>query len=118
MTCAENIKFCCRQHRFDEDVESSAANQTCVVFWVMVQVEGEGSWLLGFHDLTGGLPDFSFNAAAAHGPEDGAIVTNEHLCGFKRRNGTAHIDDGGDCGPAAVLPQADNFFVDIHRVLF
>src|SRR5580698_1627822 len=116
VTCAENIKIRWRENRLHENLKRPAADETSIVFGILVQIECEGAWLLRFHDFARGLPDFGLNASATDGSDDGAIVSHQHFRRFERRNGSAHVDNGRDCSAMPGLVQLDDLFVEVHLV--
>jgi len=59
--------------------QRAATDQAGVVLWILVEVESQGSRLLGFHDLAGSLPDISLDTASSDGPYNRAIVAHQHF---------------------------------------
>ena len=103
------------QNRLNEDFERTSADESGIVFGVLVEIEAEGAGFFLRDDFAGGLPDFGFDAAATDGSGDGAVVANEHLCALKRGNGAARIDDGGHGTAATLALQLHDLLVEVHE---
>ena len=114
MSGAENVESGDRQDRLDKDFQRSSADQSGIVFGIVVQVERQGLGLFRLHDLAGRLPHFGFYAAAANRTQNGTIIAHQHLGRFKRGNRSPDIDDGGQRSLASFAPQPDYLFVNVH----
>ena len=114
VTGAEDVEIGGRQDGFDEDFERAPTDEAGVVFGILIEVEGEGAGLLGFHHFAGGLPDFGFDTAAADGSDDGSVIAHEHFRGLKGRDGSTNVDDGSDGAAVSGLAQANDLFVEVH----
>ena len=117
MSCAENIKNCWRQDRFDENFERAAANQAGVILRVLVQVEGEGARLFLVHHFASRAPDVGLDAATTDRAAHRAVLSDQHLGSLERGNRSAHVDDGGDGAAPALAAQFHDLLVDVHLFL-
>ena len=62
------------------------------------------------------LHDVGLETAAAQGPQQGAVVPDEHLGSLFLGRRAAALDDGGDGGDPAQPLEAQDFFVDLHEI--
>ena len=84
-----------RQNGFDKNIQRASADQAGIVLGILIQIEGERARLFAGHDFARGLPHLGLNTAAADGAGNGAVVAHQHFRALERRDGTAHVDDGG-----------------------
>src|ERR1700722_10150271 len=110
----ENVEIGRGQDGLDKNLEGSAANQTGIVLWVLIQIESQSSGPLRFHHFASCLPYLGFYAAAADGSDYRAIVADQHFGGLEGRDRSADVDDGGYGTAASVFAQADDLFVEVH----
>ena len=115
MAGAEDVKQRHGQDRLDEDFQSTSADEAGIVLGILVEVEGEGARLFLGDDFARRLPDFGFDAAAADGAGDGAVVAHEHFGAWKRGDGAARVHDGGHGALAALALQLHDLLVDVHH---
>jgi len=99
---------------FDENVEGASANQSRIVFRVLIEVESQSAGPFALHHFAGGLPDLSLDAASSNRTEDEPSSRTSILAVLKEGMETVHVDDGGDRGPTPCLAQLDDLLVEVH----
>jgi len=114
VAAAKKIEHGLRKNRFDENFERAAADEAVVVGGFVVEIEDHFAWCFVVHHFFGCGPDFGFDAAAADGAGDGAIVAYEHARGFVGWDRAVGVDDGGEGGTAPGAAKLDDFFEEVH----
>src|SRR5258708_39145698 len=117
MPSAKNVGHRLGKNRFDEGFQSAAGDQSVVVAGLVVQVKDQFARSFFGQDIFGCGPDVSFDAAAADGSGDGAVLADEHAGTFKAGDGAVGVDDGGQRAAETGFAHSHDFFEEVHVVL-